>query len=259
MSTRTATLILEDGSAFVGVSFGAQNSVSGEIVFNTGMVGYVESLTDPSYEKQLLVLTFPNVGESHTYTFSKKFSQTPTPGNYGVPSSETDENGIPKFFESNRIHVGALIVAEYCNEYSHWNAKKSLSDWLIEHNIPAIHGVDTRAITRKIREQGSMLAKIVFSEDIDYEDQNSANLVDCVSIKAPKHYPSTSANAPHIVAVDCGMKNNILRCLLKRGVSVTVVPWDYDFTTMEYDGLFISNGEIFKSLIPSHLSILRSW
>lgn len=139
-----AVLYLADGSTpVVGNSFGATNSVSGEVVFNTGMVGYPEALTDPSYRGQILVLTYPLVG------------------NYGVPDeSVMDEIGLPKFFESKEIHIRGLIVSEYSWEHSHWNAQKSLGKWLAEYNIPGIYGVDTRSLTKKLREMGSLLGRI---------------------------------------------------------------------------------------------------
>lgn len=112
-------------------------------VFSTGMTGYVESLTDPSYKCQILVLTYPLIG------------------NYGVPNhTNDDEYGLPRFFESNRIHASGLIVSEYCEQYSHWNASRSLADWLVESKVPGIHGIDTRQLTKILREKGSMLAKV---------------------------------------------------------------------------------------------------
>lgn len=220
---RSASLILEDGSKFEGFSFGATESVSGEIVFNTAMTGYPESLTDPSYSGQIMVMTYPLVG------------------NYGVPPL-TEEGGLPLFFESNKVHIKALIVSDYSFEYSHWNAVKSLDEWLKENNVPAIYGVDTRAITKVIREHGVMLAKVVpegTTAPEQFHDQNAENLVAKVS---PTEV-ATFGNGPHkIVLVDCGSKHNIVRCLVKRGATVTRVPWDFDFTTLDYDGVMLSNG-----------------
>lgn len=144
MQGDNAVLYLADGSTpITGNSFGADTTVSGEVVFNTGMVGYPEALTDPSYRGQILVLTFPLIG------------------NYGVPDeSVKDELGLPKFFESSEIQIKGLIVSEYSWVHSHWNAKKSLQEWLIEYNIPAVYGVDTRALTKKLREMGSLLGRI---------------------------------------------------------------------------------------------------
>jgi carbamoyl-phosphate synthase small subunit len=215
-------LELENGTVVEGFSFGAERSVSGEVVFNTGMVGYPEALTDPSYRGQILVLTYPLVG------------------NYGVPP-DTRERGILKYFESERIQVAGLVVSERCERYSHWNAVKSLGEWLVEHGVPAMHGVDTRALTKRIREHGTMLGKLVWEGDVPFEDPNVRNLAAETSVREPIVYGDGSTR---VLAVDCGMKNNIIRCFLDRGVSVTRVPWDFDFNggRVEYDGLFLSNG-----------------
>ena len=220
-----AKLILEDGSIFHGFSFGYPKSCSGEVVFSTGMVGYPQSITDPSYAGQILVFTYPLIG------------------NYGVSDNSRDNNGILENFESDNIWTTAIIVSEYSSDFNHWNAKKSLQEWMIENKIPGIFGIDTRALTIKIREHGVMLGKIIIEPDgdnsVDLIDPNKENLVALVSRKDVKHYGSDKAKYK-IVAVDCGIKNNILRCLLKRDVSITVVPWNYDF--FEYDGLFLANG-----------------
>ncbi len=139
-------LFLEDSSEYQGFSFGTEKSVSGEVVFNTGMVGYYESLTDPSYKGQILVFTYPLIG------------------NYGVPGNEA-EGTLTRHFESDRIHVSAIIVSDYSFFHNHWNAEKSLSQWLIEYKIPALYGIDTRALTKRLREKGTMLGKIVFDKD----------------------------------------------------------------------------------------------
>jgi len=215
-----AKLVLEDGSEFVGYSFGYQGNSAGEAVFNTAMNGYPESLTDPSYRGQILVATYPLIG------------------NYGVPEGVSD-GGLLRFWESDRIHVSGLVVAEYSERYSHWNASKSLSQWLVDHKIPAISGLDTRALTKKIREHGCMLGKIVFDGGIDWIDPNKEDLVGQVSVKEKTEYGNGKYR---IVLVDCGVKNNIIRCLLGRDTTVIRVPYDYDFTNESYDGLFISNG-----------------
>lgn len=220
---KSATLILEDGTRFRGFSFGVPVPTTGEVVFNTAMTGYPESLTDPSYSGQILVLTYPLIG------------------NYGVPAGET-ENGIPKFFESDRIHVRALVVADYSFEESHWNAAETLDQWLKEQNIPAIYGVDTRAITRIIREKGVMLGKIAVEgepEPSEFIDPNKDNLVAATSCGGIETYGQGKYK---IVLVDCGCKYNIIRCLLRRDTTVVRVPWDYDFTSLDYDGVMISNG-----------------
>jgi len=214
-------LILEDGTEFQGKSFGYEGSVAGEVVFNTSMTGYTESLTDPSYKGQILTLTYPLIG------------------NYGVPGNAS-ENGLFKFYESDQIHISGLLVADYSFEYSHWNAAKSLSEWLIENKVPGMYGLDTRALTKITREKGTMLGKLVFeNESIDLYDPNVENLVAQVSCKQKKIYGSGKYK---ILLVDVGVKYNIIRCLLNRDTTVVRVPWDYDFTKEEYDGLFISNG-----------------
>jgi len=218
-------LILEDGTVFPGFSFGATKSSSGECVFQTGMVGYPESLTDPSYYGQILVLSYPLIG------------------NYGIPSEEKDEYGLPKFFESTQIHVRALIVADQTDQYSHWNAERSLSSWLADKGIPGLYGVDTRALIQRIRESGSCNAKIVIGEDdessITVEDIDKVHCVARVSTKQVLDYGKGDIK---VLIIDCGMKTNQIRCFLRRGVAVRVVPHDHDISKETYDGLFISNG-----------------
>ena len=214
-------LVLEDGSVFHGYSFGSKKAVAGEVVFNTGMVGYPESLTDPSYKGQILVLTYPLIG------------------NYGVPGYQK-EDGLLKYFESDKIQVQGLIIADYSDEYSHWNAKKSLSDWMKEHDIPGIYGIDTRELTKKLRQKGTLLGKIVYNnEKITYENPNKRNLVAEVSINKPVVYKK---GKKRVVIVDCGVKNNIIRAFLRRNFTVTRVPWDYNFLNEKVDSIIISNG-----------------
>jgi len=219
-----AMLELEDGTAMEGISFGAKKSVAGEVVFNTGMVGYPESLTDPSYKGQILVLTYPLIG------------------NYGVPAKEKDAFGIEKNFESEKIQVSGLIVADYSKEYSHWQAIEALAQWLEREGVPALTGIDTRALTKKLREKGVMLGKIEFEkEKIAFADPNKKNLVAEVSCKKPEIF----GNGKKIIALlDCGVKNNIMRSLLKRDCTVIRFPWDYDIFNGEFtfDALFVSNG-----------------
>jgi len=214
-------LTLEDGSFYTGKSFGAVVPAAGEVVFNTAMTGYPESLTDPSYRGQILCLTYPLVG------------------NYGAPS-DAEEDDLLRFYESSSIHISALIVSDYSFEYSHWNATQSLGDWLKKHNIPGIYGIDTRALTKRIREKGAMLGKIEpAGSTTDFCDPNLVNLVDEVSTKTRKEYGS---GKNRILMIDCGVKYNIIRNLLKRDTTVIRVPWDYDYHSEEFDGLFISNG-----------------
>jgi len=218
---KKARLILEDGSEFNGYSFGYEKPVAGEIVFNTAMTGYPESLTDPSYRGQILVLTYPSIG------------------NYGVPG-KTKKDGMYAFFESEHIHVTALIISDYSSTYNHWNARQSLGNWLKEEKVPGLFGIDTRQLTKVIREKGSMLGKIIFDDkDIVFYNPNEDNLVDQVSIRQKKTY----GNGRHkILLVDCGVKANIIRYLLRYDTTLIRVPWDYDYTGEKYDGLFISNG-----------------
>jgi len=223
--TKTATLVLEDGNKFVGYSFGAMKNVSGEIVFNTSMTGYPESLTDPSYSGQLLVLTYPLIG------------------NYGVPIREKLLNGISKSLESDKIHTEALLISSYSDEFSHWTAGSTLSDWLIEEGIVGISGLDTRAITKLLREKGSMSGKIIFDkvDDIDFVDIDAINHVISVSCKEIITY-NEDVGRKRVVLIDCGVKHNIIRNLISRNLCVIRVPFDYNFTELDFDGLFISNG-----------------
>lgn len=222
---KNVTLLLEDGTRMHGYSFGHESPVAGEVVFNTAMVGYTESLTDPSYAGQLMTLTYPLIG------------------NYGVPSSDIGSENLPVFMESEKIHAEAIIVSDYSEQYSHWNAKKSLSEWLKEEKVAGITGIDTRQLTKILREKGSMKGKIVFEKDdeIDFIDPNIINQVAKVSCTEVIRY-NEGTDKKKVVLVDCGVKSNIIRCLIKRDVEVIRVPWDYDFNELEYDGLFISNG-----------------
>lgn len=219
---KRASLILDDGTVFRGKSFGYEKPVAGEVVFNTAMSGYPESLTDPSYEGQILIFTYPLIG------------------NYGVPARDTVQN-LSAYYESEKIHVEAIVISDYSFEYSHWNADKSLAQWLQEEHIAGICDIDTRALTKHLRERGSMKGKIIIDggEEIDWVDPNIYNLVARVSCKEVIEYGNSGKR---VVLVDCGVKHNILRCLIRRGVTVIRVPWDYDFTNLSYDGLFISNG-----------------
>jgi carbamoyl-phosphate synthase small subunit len=219
--TRRAWLVLEDGSVFTGLPFGFPAAVSGEVVFNTGMVGYPEALTDPSYRGQILVLTYPLVG------------------NYGVPERRMAD-GLDLTFESGEIQITGLVVAEASVHYSHWSAAKSLGQWLAEQGVPGLAEVDTRALTKRLRERGVMLGKIVAAdEDVELRDPNQDNLVSLVSVKEPVIYGSGDKR---VVLVDCGSKNSIIRSLTSRGLTVIRVPWDYDFFQEDFDGVLVSNG-----------------
>ena len=232
---KSATLVLENGKKFEGFAFGDECSVSGEVVFSTAMTGYTESLTDPSYRGQILVMTYPLVG------------------NYGVPDIECVD-GVIKAFESENIHIRGLIVTDYSFEYSHWNAKKSLDQWLKDNHIPAIFGVDTRELTKEIRENGVMLGKILAegSEDVEFYNPNGENLVGEVSCTEPIVYGEGDCK---VVLVDCGCKASTINSLLKRGVQVVRVPYNADFSAMEYDGLMLSNGpgnpEVYQAVVEN--------
>ncbi|MDO4584494.1 MAG: glutamine-hydrolyzing carbamoyl-phosphate synthase small subunit [Planctomycetia bacterium] len=249
----TARLILDDGTIFEGDSFGAATSQAGEVVFNTAMTGYTESLSDPSYAGQILTMTWPLVG------------------NYGVPPHRK-RNGFAEFFESDRIWVRGLVVSEYSEKYSHWNAVESLSEWLIRENVPAIAGIDTRALTKRLREKGTMLGKlIVAGKEPDFYDPGKENLIAQCSCSHIEEFsleneeeilPQARAyyrpeRKPRIVLVDCGAKNNILRSLIFRGATVIRVPWNFDYTTLDYDGVMVSNGPGDPAWAEETVEILR--
>ncbi|KAF7990987.1 hypothetical protein HCN44_000792 [Aphidius gifuensis] len=243
-SGKNCFLLLEDGTIFPGRSFGANSSIDGEVVFQTGMVGYPESLTDPSYHSQILVLTYPLIG------------------NYGVPGDEKDEHGLPYFFESNRIWAAGLVVGEICETPSHWRSTKTLSTWLKNENIPGIHEIDTRALTKLIREKGSILGKIVFEKPpsqfttkLSITDPNTRNLVAEVSQKSLRVL--NPSGKPRICMVDCGLKYNQIRCFINRGARVEIVPWNHDLEKSEFDGLFLSNGPGDPSMCPETIENIK--
>lgn len=228
---KKAQLILANGLVLQGWSFGYEGNTSGEVVFSTAMVGYPESLTDPSYSGQILCVTYPLIG------------------NYGVPAMKYDTYGLSENFESEKIHARGFIISDYSENYSHWDAKMSLGEWLKAERIPGIFGIDTRELTKILREEGAMLGRIVIEGcgdersvaelTQDIPDPNVENQVAIVSCRSVQHY---GCAAKKVVLVDCGVKHHIIRCLLSRGVEVIRVPWDYDFSELSYDGLFISNG-----------------
>lgn len=219
---KKAVLVLEDGTRFEGRSFGHESSTAGEVVFNTAMTGYPESLTDPSYEGQILVTTYPILGT------------------YGV-APRRSKDAVSEYYESYHIHCRAIVAQDYSFEPSHWQADRTLAQWLEEEKTPGIFGVDTRALTKHLREKGSMLGKIIVEGcgDVDFYDPNAENLVAKVSCREVEVHGEGDKT---VVLVDCGVKHNIIRCLTRRGVRVVRVPWDYDFLTIPYDGVFISNG-----------------
>lgn len=228
MKTR---LVLEDGTIFEGKAFGAPVSKSGEVVFATGMTGYDQSLTDPSYAGQILTFTYPLIG------------------NWGVPPKE--------FWESSKIHVEGLVISDLTSNPNHWQMEKTLNDWLIEQNVPAIVGIDTRALTQKLREKGTMLGKIVTREsDIDFSDPNEKNLVAQVS---PKSLQIHGQGKIKIGLLNCGAKENIKRCLLAHNTTVYELPWNYDpFTNkLPIDGLVISNGPGDPKMAKESIAIIK--
>ena len=237
---KKVTLVLEDGTKFHGQSFGYDQPVAGEVVFNTAMMGYPESLTDPSYAGQLMTLTYPLVG------------------NYGVPPFTLEQNGMATFMESDKIYASAIIVADYSEKYSHWNAVESLADWLKREHVPGITGIDTRQLTKVLREHGVMMGKIIFDDEPDNiptAEYEGVNWVDRVSCKDIIRYNEGAGKK--VVLVDCGVKNNIIRCLVNRGVEVIRVPWNYDYTSMEFDGLFLGNGPGDPDMCEDAVKVIR--
>ena len=242
---KTARLILEDGSEYSGFSFGKARSQAGEVVFYTGMSGYPQYLTDPGFRGQILVSSYPVVG------------------NGGVPVKPKtcevflDSQGISLHLESAQIQVSGFVVSEACEEPSHYSSGSTLSAWLEKNNIPGIYGIDTRALTKRLREYGVMRGKILVdgSRDITLDSGDILNPVEEVSNPEIMNFlPRGTANpigkkgepqgkrSPRIALIDCGVKANILRCLLSRNAEVLRLPWNHDLKGIEYDGLLLSNG-----------------
>lgn len=235
MKQKPARLVFQDGSNFEGTSFGHPSSVAGEVVFTTGMVGYPESITDPSYRGQILIFTYPLIG------------------NYGVPEK--------KSWESSQINASGIIVSTYINDKSHPHAVQTLGDWLIAEKTPGIEIKDTRALTQKLREKGTMLGKIIIDHDIKWYDPNIINIVDEVSTKKP--YTVTreikKTDTKNILLIDCGQKQNIIRSLVKRGVNVTIVPWNFNIVSFDkpYHGVVISNGPGDPKIVKETIANVR--
>ena len=223
-------LIFKDGTEFLGSSFGFNSSTAGEIVFSTGMMGYPESLTDPSYKGQILVLTYPLIG------------------NYGV----FDE----KYWESNKIQVSGLIVSNYIDTPSHFLNKMTLSEWLKKEKIPALEIKDTRQITQKIRDEGNSLVKMVLDKEVDFFDPNKTNLVAKVSTKK---ITEEGTGKKKVLLIDCGVKENIKRELLKRDCCLTIVPWDFDISKnkVDFDALLISSGPGDPKMVPQTIKTVK--
>lgn len=216
-------LVLEDGTSIEGRSFGHSSSVAGEVVFATGMTGYPEAFTDPSFAGQILVLTFPIIG------------------NYGVPEK--------KYWESGRVQISGLIVSTYNDTPSHYQSRSTLQEWLIKEKIPALEVRDTRVLTKKIRMHGTLLGKIVNGRNISFADPNKENLVSKVSQKSI----TMEGSGPRtIVQIDCGTKRNITQCLVKRNVRVVTVPWNVSPLSLKekFDGVLVSNGPGDPTMVP---------
>lgn len=223
-------LILEDETIIEGISFGGDIPISGEVVFSTGMVGYPESFTDPSWKGQILILTYPLIG------------------NYGVPDKQ--------FFESGKIQISGLIVSDYIDTPSHFQSKMTVEQWLRKGNVPALIIKDTRFLTQKIRIAGALLGKIIFDKDTPITDPNTQNLVAQVSIKKVQ---TQGEGQKTVILIDCGAKENIKRCLLKRNVKVITVPWNYDIfaNNMDFDGIVISNGPGDPKMATETINIVK--
>jgi carbamoyl-phosphate synthase small subunit len=235
---KDAKIVLENGDIFYGKSPEyQQKTVFGEFVFNTGMTGYEETLTDPSYSGQVLTFTYPIIG------------------NYGVSDADV--------FESDKIHVKGIICQSlYTHEPKHYAKSRSFLDWLAIQNTPIIFGVDCKALTKVIRDYGVINGAMVFNDECDIDKQIKANIkyskvhwVEQVSCKTPTTYGSGKYN---IILVDCGYKKNILRNLLKFDVTVKVVPFNYDYTKEDYDGVFLSNGPGDPKLCIDTINILKN-
>ena len=226
----TGKLILNDGTSFSGTLFGDTSKISdGEVVFATAMTGYEQTLTDPSYCGQIITFTYPLVG------------------NYGVPPANLDQHNLATNWESQQIWAKGVVLANNPDDYSHYAANQSLSEWLQEQNIGGIYGIDTRALTQHLRENGSQLGQIVADNQTpltEINDPNQRNLVDEVSVKEITVLKPEKPNNLTVAVIDTGIKNNILQRLLAYGLTVIRCPWDTDLSQLEaeFDGLFIANG-----------------
>jgi carbamoyl-phosphate synthase small subunit len=215
MLKNVAVLSLEDGTKFAGFSFGAETSVQGEVVFNTSMAGYPELLSDPGLRGQILVLTYPLIG------------------NYGVPPRD-EEGGLLLNFESDEMQISGLVVTDYSEEYSHWNAAGSLGEWLKKSGVPAICGIDTRALAQHLREKGEMRGTITI-EGAPMKPESADRIAD-VSTKEPKTYGEGDIT---VALLDTGVRNNVIRSLVRRGVKVLRLPWSADLAAHDWDGLVL--------------------
>ncbi len=232
-----ARLLLDDGSSFSGIGFGYPRDTAGEVVFNTGMVGYIETLSDPSYRGQIICMTYPLIG------------------NYGVPSKKIqDSHGLPKYFESDKIQAKGMLINNLSSVASHWACIKTLDQWLYEERIPGMYGIDTRELTKKLRVRGVMMGALSVSKNritdesillqlIDNENYEGRNFMEEVSVPGARHYRAAVDRC--IVILDTGTKYSIIRNVLNAGYSAVILPWDSTFEQiMKYSpaGVVISNG-----------------
>jgi len=234
---RDAQLVLKDGTAFRGRLRGADVAAAGEVVFTTGMVGYNESITDPSYHGQILVFTYPLIG------------------NYGVPDDALDDLGLPAHFESDRPQPRGIVVSTLCDQPSHRSSVRTVEAWLRHAGVCILSDVDTRALTQHLRDKGTMLGKIVSSGgDVPFDDPNARNLVAEVSTREPREY---GADGPRVVLVDTGVKLSIIRRLAAAGARVLRVPWNYDFFRDSFHGLVLGNGPGDPKMVPATVELVR--
>ncbi len=227
-----AKLIFKNGTTYEGLSFGYEGNTAGEVVFTTGMVGYPEALTDPSFAGQILVMTYPIIGS------------------YGVPEKS--------LWESDKIHAKAVIVSDYIQTPSHYQSVITLGNWLKSQKVVGLQIKDTRLLTQYLRDNGSQLGKVLYKGDVDWYDPNIDNLVAKVS---PKKIITQGEGEKHVVLIDCGMKKNMIRCLLKRNVRVTVTPWNYeifDGTLEAFDGLIVSNGPGDPKMVDKTIATIQT-
>lgn len=262
VSAQKAQLILKDNTTFHGALFGSSKTTSGEVVFATGMVGYPEALTDPSFAGQIVVFTYPLVGNygvprkslkkytrsvveplrsTHRMLDTSRGALSPRLANDTFSAISGEEwHNLDSSFESRKIWATGVVVQNVYNDTDHATAALSFSDWLKEHGVPGIVGVDTRALTQKLREEGAMLGHIAKKKPTkEPVDPNAYNIVADVSCKEPW---TTGNGRKKVVLLDCGAKLNIVRELVRRDCTVEIVPWDTNVTKLDYDGLFISNG-----------------
>ncbi|OGH59494.1 MAG: carbamoyl phosphate synthase small subunit [Candidatus Magasanikbacteria bacterium RIFCSPHIGHO2_01_FULL_33_34] len=233
-------LILKKGITFKGLSPSNQKEIYyGEVVFTTGMTGYIETLTDPSYAGEIITFTYPLIG------------------NYGVPEK--------KYWESEKIHVSGIIVSEACTNWDHINGKSSLLNWLESQKVPIMTNVDTRELTKQLREYGVMPGAILptnyssnsQNKKLNYTNLSDQNLIPEVSTKIKNIYNQKKSNNKTIIVVDCGIKNNILRSLKELPLTIHHVPYNYDYTQEKFDAVFLSNGPGDPKVCIETIAILK--